>query len=699
MPNLDIGATITPEIDPPAYNQDVREDPIIFINEQKTTAKTTLHHTRCVSCFEEKDKAKQCTHCGWSVGDRPSSPFYLPPGTIIGDSYVVGKVLGHGGFGITYLSWDLELGIRIAIKEFLPDRVAGRDANHTAVNIYYGHNQLFEDGLTKFQEEAQALAKFQQHPCIITVYRFLRANSTGYMVMEYINGITLKTYLTKQQDNRIPWAQAIGIMTPIMEALRAVHATGLLHRDISPDNIYLTHDQRVKLLDFGAARQAIGVQSSSLSVILKEGFAPEEQYRRNGKQGTWTDVYGVAATIYCCITGEVPPASLDRMSADELKSLSALGVNIASKHEATLLRGLAIVAKDRWQTLEEMQQGLLEELPPPQLVPTPQQQPNNNSWLMWILMLIGLGIVGIATSVLQQQPSTEAIQNLAHKPPQIQIEQKLLQIEQERLQVEQKRLQIEQERRDNEKFDSATKENTETSYQAYLDNCRVDGCHYTVEATNRLKTLRNNRIEAELLEQQQRNARLLKQQRHSELRDAIRPSPAEITASPLPTSPLIPVTSQSRECTDKLIADRYSECDDATIVDTHHNLTWKRCSEGQIWTGGTCAGQAVKMVWNEAMRASQSLRDGWRMPHYEELRTLVWCSNKRAQSIAWKKTCGKKDKTPTINPEVFPGTPYGAFWTVSEHNDMSYAVGFDLGNVGTGTRSNPRYVRLVRSRR
>ena len=211
------------------------------------------------------------------------------------------------------------------------------------------------------------MAHFDQHPGIVTVKNFFRAHGTGYCVMDYVEGITLSEYLGQQPNGRISFDAALKLLMPVMDALRAVHKEGLLHRDIAPDNIYLTQDGRIKLLDFGAARYAASEHSKSLSIILKPGYAPEEQYRTKGNQGPWTDVYGLAATFYRTITGKLPPESLDRLDADELILPSKLGVDIKPEQEEALLKGLAIKASQRFQSMAELQEVWRSrmQIPPP----------------------------------------------------------------------------------------------------------------------------------------------------------------------------------------------------------------------------------------------------------------------------------------------------------------------------------------------
>ena len=311
---------------------------------------------RCPQCFGAT-RATPCPHCGWQPGhDNP--PPALALGQLLDGRYRIGRVLGHGGFGITYLAWDDNLHLRLAIKEYLPRDCASRAPDGVSLAVYSGPaGEQFAYGLDRFLEEARTLAHFDQHPGIVTVKNFFRAHGTGYCVMDYVEGITLRQYLDQQTGGRIGIDAALKLLMPVADALRAVHKAGLLHRDIAPDNIYLTQDGRIKLLDFGAARFAAGEHSRSLSVILKPGYSPEEQYRAKGKQGPWTDVYGLAATLYRAITGQVPPESLDRLDNDDLVSPSRLGIAITPGQEATLLQALAVKAGQRFQSMAELQQA------------------------------------------------------------------------------------------------------------------------------------------------------------------------------------------------------------------------------------------------------------------------------------------------------------------------------------------------------
>ena len=312
----------------------------------------------CMGCMANKGSSPTCPNCGWEEGHSADSPLQLTPRTILDGRYLVGRALGQGGFGITYLAWDFNLNCKLAVKEYFPIEVCTRGRDERTVQPLTRRTQeRFEYGLGKFLEEGQALARFRDHPGIASVLGFFQENGTAYLVMAYLEGLTFKQYL-EEHDGKIPFQAALNILTPVMDALREVHAVGMLHRDISPDNIYLTKNRQVKILDFGAARYAMGEVSQGLSVVLKPGYAPEEQYRRRGRQGPWTDVYALGATFYRAITGIVPSDAPDRLAHDDLVPPGRLRVNIPAKSEAALLKALAVHAENRFQSIAEFQSAV-----------------------------------------------------------------------------------------------------------------------------------------------------------------------------------------------------------------------------------------------------------------------------------------------------------------------------------------------------
>ena len=308
--------------------------------------------------MEARGAQNPCPACGLPAGGKPESALHLPPGTILQDKFILGRALGQGGFGITYLAWDKTLKLKLAIKEYLPQQLAYRTDSSIKVSVYKQSLVTeFDYGREKFLEEAQTLARFNEHPNIVTVRDFFTANGTAYLVMNYHEGVTLQSYLDSK-GGKISVEQALTIFMPVLDALKEVHAAGILHRDISPDNLLIDKNGRVILIDFGAARQAMGEKSKSLSVIMKAGYSPPEQYQSRGKQGPWTDIYAVAATVYRAITGQAPLEAIDRMAEDDLQLPSQLGVKIDKPLEETMLKALAISAKERYKAVEDFQAEL-----------------------------------------------------------------------------------------------------------------------------------------------------------------------------------------------------------------------------------------------------------------------------------------------------------------------------------------------------
>ena len=308
----------------------------------------------CYNCFRERESLEgPCPCCGFDLAENEKNfPVALRAGTVLNDRYIVGRVLGQGGFGITYLALDTQLNAKVAIKEFLPSEIATRVDGTTVSVLMETRSEEFTYGAERFQEEARTLAKFIGNPNIAGVSSYFDENDTSYFVMDYIEGISFKTYIANH-GGKVSVEDTLNVMIPVLRALTAVHAEGFIHRDVTPDNIYITKDGVVKLLDFGSARYSIGDKSKSLDVILKVGYAPKEQYIRRSRQGPFTDVYSCAACFYAALTGFLPPESLERMDHDELVPVSQCGVDIPEYLDKAILKGLAVQPEDRFQSAAE----------------------------------------------------------------------------------------------------------------------------------------------------------------------------------------------------------------------------------------------------------------------------------------------------------------------------------------------------------
>ena len=328
------------------------------------------HMKYCAICMHTiSDSEDRCPFCGHS--QQAQIPLHhLAHGTILQDRYLIGTAIGEGGFGITYIARDLKLDRVIAVKEYYPNGYVNRTNTISAAvscSMSEDRRSFYQKGLERFLTEARILAKFSGLPGIVEVYDFFEANGTAYIVMEYLPGPTLKERL--QQIGTLSAEETVRLLLPVMQSLKTIHSQGLIHRDISPDNIMFS-DNSIKLLDFGAARNMSALANKSISVILKPGFAPEEQYRGKGNQGPWTDIYALCATMYKCITGITPDDAPERMRFDEVKAPSALGFSVAPNIETAIMRGMQVRQEDRYQTIDD----LLEILTLPAMEPTPQRE-------------------------------------------------------------------------------------------------------------------------------------------------------------------------------------------------------------------------------------------------------------------------------------------------------------------------------------
>ncbi|MCM1161022.1 MAG: PASTA domain-containing protein [Roseburia sp.] len=300
----------------------------------------------CGNCFYLYEGNDICPNCGYDNRQERVGSNCLNQGFSLAGRYIIGRVLGIGGFGITYLAYDTVLSQRVAIKEYLPNEFSTRVPTQAQVTIYTGDKkEQFLAGQKRFVDEAKKLAKFQNQSQIVSIFDCFDENNTSYIVMEYLCGKTVQEVLKEQ--GKIEPERAVSISLSVLKALETVHQAGILHRDISPDNIFLTEEGKVKLIDFGAARYATTSHSKSLSVIIKQGYAPIEQYRSRGEQGPWTDVYGVAATLYKMITGSTPKDSMERAVKDELLPPSKCGIKIDKSLENAIMNGLNVPIEGR----------------------------------------------------------------------------------------------------------------------------------------------------------------------------------------------------------------------------------------------------------------------------------------------------------------------------------------------------------------
>ena len=284
----------------------------------------------------------------------------LRAGTVV-EEFKIHSILGHGGFGITYLAEDLDLKIQVAIKEFMPNELAVRLEGSTVAPKSDGDQDDFEWGRKRFVEEAQILARFR-HPNIVRVARIIReANGTAYFVMDYYQGEPLNVVLDRQ--GTLPNDELQAMLVPLLDGLAVLHQADVVHRDIKPGNIYIRSDGPPVLLDFGAAREGLSRHSRSVSAMATAGYAAFEQYQSRGKQGPWTDIYGLGATLYRCVTGNRPPDATDRITDDDMVSAKqAAAGSYAPELLSAIDAALEVRIQDRpqsvaaWREMTEVQE-------------------------------------------------------------------------------------------------------------------------------------------------------------------------------------------------------------------------------------------------------------------------------------------------------------------------------------------------------
>lgn len=349
---------------------------------------------RCMRCMGQKDSQQEtCPACGFSEKDFVPEKHHLQPHTILKGQYLVGCALGEGGFGITYIGWDMFLHIPVAIKEYFPSGVVIRDQGQHTVSVFAGKDEeSFLQGRSSFFREAQKVAKFDNNVGVVSVKNCFLENGTAYIIMEYISGINLGAY-AELHGGKLTFTETLKLLrTPIL-TLEELHRASTWHRDISPENLMLTKDGKVKLIDFGSAMESDREKKTRV-LMIRAGYSPVEMYSSTGEDGPYSDVYSMAATIYKLITGVTPPPATDRLDNDPLVPPSALGVkDISHAQEAALLKGMAVQVKSRYQTMEEFFDGLYGKNAP---APAPSQHQKRlliGIAALLVLIMVGVGVL------------------------------------------------------------------------------------------------------------------------------------------------------------------------------------------------------------------------------------------------------------------------------------------------------------------
>ncbi len=456
----------------------------------------------CPYCMSRLTDGEICPVCGLTRGNYLPQPHHLPPGTVLVDRYMVGRVLGEGGFGITYIGRDMRLDYRVAIKEYLPSDQVSRNTEIALDVTRYAtvSEEAYEKGLQRFLNEARTLALMFKQPQIVTVHDFFEANGTAYIVMEYVDGTTFAE-LVKQYGGRIAPEELFPMIEPLFGALANVHKQGILHRDISPDNLMLENGN-VRLLDFGSAREVQPTGQQTMTIALKKGYGPIEQYQGKG-QGPWTDVYALSATIYYCLTGVKPPDAVERILDDELVPPRELGVDMPQWQEQALLYGMSVNPTKRYHTMDAMHAGLY--LPPADtIVPSPA-------------VLGGVAVLeaGFAPEEAQAQALSQVEEKSAEAVPQTEVNQvqenqdealpqaevlpqaeTLSQVEEQPEQIEADQAQL-QERQQEEKLEKSNGENTEEkTVLSSLDEVAEQPVADDIEAEDNLASMDSQKEDA-----------------------------------------------------------------------------------------------------------------------------------------------------------------------------------------------------------
>lgn len=313
---------------------------------------------RCFGCMEEIT-SDSCPHCGYLHSQQVVPGYVLQPGTILHGKYLIGKVLGQGGFGITYIGWNLALHQKVAIKEFFPASYVTRDISVSMALQWYRTEQAQAArniGQEMFLKEARKMSHVASFPQVVHVLDLFQDNNTAYIIMNYIHGQHLAQKV--KANGPMPWQDVVQLLLPVMDVMQQVHDAGLIHRDLSPDNLMIQSDNSVQILDLGAAKDLNMNSGESSMQVAKGGYSPLELYVMRGNSGPWTDVYSMAATMYYAITGTTPPSSVERMGTDilcwdlpQLRKVPASVIHVLQK-------GMALQLKKRYQSMAEFAAAL-----------------------------------------------------------------------------------------------------------------------------------------------------------------------------------------------------------------------------------------------------------------------------------------------------------------------------------------------------
>ena len=362
---------------------------------------------RCLHCMEiYQDGFDVCPFCGFVEGMASEIAYSLPPGTVITDRYIVGTVIGAGGFGITYVAWDTKLEIKIAIKEYFPTGLVNRIPGTLPISLTGRNNEpVYQKGMQGFIAEARALAKFNESSGVVNVFDCIEENGTAYIIMEYIEGQTLKEYIRVCESDceavepsesastrKLSIEESLQIVQALLHTLKLIHGEGIIHRDLSPDNIMILKDGNIKLIDFGAARFFAADTTKSMLVVLKAGYAPVEQYSRSSRQDQRTDLYAVGVILYQLLTGKMPQEAFDRVTEDSLIPPSKIEKTIPDWLDSVVVKAMALKQEDRYKNAEEFSIALEKAVP----VKRKKKKPRKGISIILVIVVVLLISAAIA---------------------------------------------------------------------------------------------------------------------------------------------------------------------------------------------------------------------------------------------------------------------------------------------------------------
>ena len=340
-----------------------------------------LPYDNCPNCFMPIGGSTICPNCGNDYSKNKQFASVLPAFTLLNNRYLIGRVLGKGGFGVTYIAKDIISNNICAVKEYMPSEYSTRSGGTQNIVPFSDDKArfVFTHGRDKFMEEAKTLLKLRNNPIVVDILDYFTQNNTAYLVMEYLDGQDLRK-MARTSGGKLDPDFAKMVFVTIASSLMEIHRMNILHRDLSPENIIVTSNGRIKLIDFGAARNFVSTQNKGMSILLKPGFAPPEQYNAKGTQGPWSDVYALCATFYTLVSGKPLVDALFRYRGEQQPSLASLGCPVTKKTSDVIERGMELDFKRRYKDFKE----LLDDIdinvsaPPPRRERTVDKPPQPN---------------------------------------------------------------------------------------------------------------------------------------------------------------------------------------------------------------------------------------------------------------------------------------------------------------------------------